>query len=144
MVSELEHALRSWERADRALRKPRIPKKSEKSLRRLPAAGEEGEILKSVKKGSKQGSRLTLLWFFRTFWPPEPWRAPGSSLTFSGFCQGRRKHGNLSAPNCAIWLQLRFVIRIANRKSLAICDSVNLIREAHCSDLLQKKLALRF
>ena len=30
------------------------------------------------------------------------------------------KRGGLSAPNRAIWLRLRFVIRIANRKSLAI------------------------
>ena len=51
---------------------------------------------------------------------------------------------NLSAPNRAIWLRLRFVIRIANRKSLAIWDSVNLLRKAHCSDLWYKKLALRF
>ena len=51
---------------------------------------------------------------------------------------------DLSAPNCAIWLRLRFVMQIANRKSLAIWDSVNLLRTAHCSDLLNKKLALRF
>ena len=47
-----------------------------------------------------------------------------------------------SVPNRGIWL--RFVIRIAYRKSLAIWDSVKLLRKAHCSDLLYKKLALRF
>ena len=53
---------------------------------------------------------------------------------------------DLSAPNRAIWLRLRLrlVIRIANRKSLAIWDDAILLRKAHCSDLLYKKLALRF
>ena len=50
----------------------------------------------------------------------------------------------LSAPNRAIWLRLRFVIRIANRKSLVIWDSVNLLRKAQCSDLLYRNSALRF
>ena len=44
----------------------------------------------------------------------------------------------------AIWLRLRFVIRIANRKSLAIWNTVNLLRKAHCSDYLYRKTALRF
>ena len=50
----------------------------------------------------------------------------------------------LSAPNRAVWLRLRFVIRIANRKSLHIWDSVNHLRKAHCFDVLYKELALRF
>ena len=50
----------------------------------------------------------------------------------------------LSAPNRAIWLRSRFVIRIANRKSLAIWNTVNLLRKAHCSDYLYRKTALRF
>ena len=54
-----------------------------------------------------------------------------------------RKH-LLSAPNRAIWLRLRFVIRIANCKSLAIWNTVNLLRKAHCSDYLCRKTALRF
>ena len=55
------------------------------------------------------------------------------------------KYQGLSAPNRAIWLRLRFVIRIANRKSLAIWGNVILLRKAHSSDyLLYEKLALRF
>ena len=50
----------------------------------------------------------------------------------------------LSAPNRAIWLRLRFMIQIANRKSLAIWNTVNLLRQAHCSDCLCRKTALRF
>ena len=48
----------------------------------------------------------------------------------------------LSAPNRAIWLRLRFVIQSANRKSLAIWDCVNLIRKAHCSDVLYEKIGI--
>ena len=50
----------------------------------------------------------------------------------------------LSAPNRAIWLRLWFVIRIANRKSLGIWNTVDLPRKAHCSDYLCRKAALRF
>ena len=49
----------------------------------------------------------------------------------------------LSAPNRAIWLRLRFVIRIANRKSLAIWDSVNHLRKALCCNSMNRRSALR-
>ena len=39
----------------------------------------------------------------------------------------------LSAPNRAIWLRLRFVIPIANRRSLAIWNTVNLLSLTCCT-----------
>ena len=45
------------------------------------------------------------------------------------------------SKSLAIWLRLWFVIRIANRKSLAIWNTVNLLRKAHCSDYLCRKTA---
>ena len=51
----------------------------------------------------------------------------------------------ISKGYCAMWGGvLHWAAKIANCKSLAIWDSVNLIRKAHCSDVLYKKLALRF
>ena len=47
-------------------------------------------------------------------------------------------------PRLVSLLRMRFVIRMANRKSLAIGDSVTHLRKALCTDLLYKKLALRF
>ena len=52
--------------------------------------------------------------------------------------------GHLSAPIHSIWLKLRFVTWIANRKSLAIWDRVSPLRKAHWTDFLYTRLALRF